>query len=363
MTATAEPIPRQAPEAVSAPVAEPQTLTPAENPEQARQRLALEQRARGISSAKGPSAGLRELAKGDNTWGTAEPEGTTGAVPDVAIISAEAIPQSAPKGSDAEGQQLLDSALSIAQKIIDRNPSLSPEEKLKIQNEQYENARKAFAKDRGYEATVFKNDGTGWVKVVNETSSNDTGTSDPDTQEPQDQRPIEVRITEAEATLLEASLKHLNATKSGDAVAIAEAENEVKEAKAKYDALNAENDAAINAEQADARPLEERLDEARHEMDKLAREILDAESRGDLNARNEAQVKHLLLAAKYKGLLEEGDKDFQKKYLEKVEKEGKKKGKGPLWFRLLKIFGLGTTGALTPVLSDLKDAAEGPPRR
>lgn len=181
--------------------------------------------------------------------------------------------------------------------------------------------------------------------------------------EPTDQRPVEVRIWETEAALLEASLNHLNAVKSGDADAIAKAESEVKEVKAKLDALNAENDAAINAEQADARPLEERLDEARHEMDKLAREILDAESRGDLNARNEAQIKHLLLAAKYKGLFEEGDKDFQKKYLEKVEKEGKKKGKGPLWLRLLKIFGLGTIGALTPVLSDLKDAAEGPPKR
>lgn len=264
-----------------------------ENPEQARKRLVMEQRARGISRAMGPTAGLNELAKGNgnDAWGTPEPEGTT----------ATSEPPSAP----AEAGKL------------------------------------------ATEATTGDDAG-----AAPETGAEAATATPQEPQEAQQPSGLDAEIAKARADLQAAKA-------SGDQEVIDRATNKLLELHTKSQQASAELE--------DASPLEERLDEARHQIEELNRLIKEAQRIGDTESIGKLQLEQQSIAGRYTSLLGNADEKFRERYLEKIEKEKEKKEKGPLWKRLLRILRdslvVGSGSVVSSVGSDLKDAAEGPPKR
>lgn len=194
-----------------------------------------------------------------------------------------------------------------------------------------------------------------------------TTEADPDAKNPDGITTIAIRAQAIEAELAEARIKLDTVSKdpastpddkTGASIRVQELENRLAQLKLLQDGVKA-------AEAEDARPLEERLDEARHQVEELNRLIKEAQRIGDTESMGKLQLEQQSIAGRYTSLLGNADEKFRERYLEKIEKEKKKKEKGPLWKRLLRILRdsliAGSGSVVSSVGSDLREAATEPP--
>lgn len=202
------------------------------------------------------------------------------------------------------------------------------------------------------------------LKPKGTTPANEATKSAP---KPNDTRPLEARINDANNLLFVAEKNHAEALRNGDSNTIARTEEELKSARARLDALNAEQNESTLIESEETRPDEERLDETRQQIEQIDLLLEEAQRTHDAQTIANLVNERGLISRKYNKLLASTDKEFQKRYLEKIEEEKRKKEKEPFLKKLKRILkyaivvGPGSIGS--SVFSDLKETATEPPQK